>query len=294
MAGEGLPATVLDFEPDVIVVICGLVLPPQVLPLIRKLRVPIVSILTESPYSDENQGNLVVRWSALSFANDRSSLPRLSQFGTTCYLPHSYDPLVHFPRTVSPDYLHDVFFFGTLYPERKMLFDAVDWGDLDVSLSGTHILDDGDVVVVKSRGHGFSEERSGNPTALSTWQTNEELAKHYCGSLVNVQMHRTTADYLRGTQIGGDAYSLGPRAFEIPACGALMVSDASRPELSEVFGESVPAFHDAEDLQRIVRALVSDPAAADILRTAQHERVQGCTFRNRLDDIVWPEVTKCL
>jgi spore maturation protein CgeB len=294
MAGEGLPATVLDFEPDVIVVICGLVLPPQLLPLIRKLRVPIVSILTESPYSDENQSNFVVRWSKLSFANDRSSLARLNQAGKTVYLPHSYDPLVHFPRKVSPDYMHDVFFFGTLYPERRMLFDAVDWGNMDVSLSGTNILDDGDVVVVKSRGHGFSEETSGNPTALSTWQTNEELARHYCGSKINLQMHRTTADYFRGTQIGNDAYSLGPRAFEIPACGALMVSDASRPELREVFCQSVPAFHNAEDLQEIVHDLAESAELREMFRAAQHERVQPCTFRNRLDEIVWPEVMQCL
>jgi hypothetical protein len=283
MAGEGIPATVLDFEPDLIVVSCGLVLPFEVLPLVRKLHVPMAAILTESPYSDENQINQVVQWCNLSFTNDKSSLARLSKAGRTVYLPHSYDPLAHFPRKVGPEYQHDVFFFGTMYPERRALVESVDWTGIDASIAGTRIGKDGGV-----------EVDAATPTGLTTWQPNDELARHYAGSAISLQWHRTTADYFRGTQIGTDAYSLGPRAYEIPACGGMMVSDGSRPELDEVYHKCVPAFGDAQGLQRIVRMLLADRDMRDMLREEQMSRVAGCSFDDRLEQVVWPEVLQCL
>ncbi|MBM3748872.1 MAG: glycosyltransferase [Acidobacteria bacterium] len=286
MAAEGIAQTVIDFVPEVAIIICGLVLHRRAYEALTKLAIPTALILTESPYSDEQQVERALM-AHLVFTNDKSSVGRIRRYNPrTYYLPHSFDPLIHFPRPVEDRYKQDVFFFGTLYPERRALFTQVDWTGIKASIAGTRISDAGDVEVEWAIGEGAE--------AIKNWQPNNELARYYAGSKISLNWARTTADYFKGTQIGTDAYSLGPRAYEIPACGGFMVSDGSRPELQAVYRGAVPTFQTAAELESNVRYYLA--AEADRLALAELQRlnVQPCAFRERAEIIVWPEVERLL
>lgn len=280
LASEGAIAEAIEYRPDVIIIISGLVLDRVLFTVFNALSLPIALILTESPYSDAAQ-TVLMPYCQRVFTNDLSSLGRLQRFNkATTYLPHSYDPWLHYPQDVSGEYRHDVFFFGTLYPERKQMLQSVNWRGIDACIAGTHILDNGEVRVVKATRRG-----------LKHWQPNAELAKHYAGSKISLSWHRTTADYFRGTVIGHDAYSLGPRAFEIPACGGFMLSDPSRPELTDVYGDTVPTFDSPQALIQQVRYWLAHEDERKGLAAAQRARVMPCSFRERGEAILWPVVS---
>src|SRR4030065_2583401 len=80
---------------------------------------------------------------------------------------------------------------------------------------------------------------------------NAELIKYYCGTKIALNHHRTIVGKdSRGEELHIDqAYSLGPRAYEIAACGAFQLCDDTRPELQEVFGDSVATYRDGGDLR---------------------------------------------
>lgn len=279
MASEGAVAEAVEYRPDAIIIITGLVLDRVLFTVFNALSLPVALILTESPYSDGDQSVLLPYCQAV-FTNDKSSMSRLGRFTKHLhYLPHSYDPWQHYPQAVGPEYQHDVFFFGTLYPERRQMLQGITWRGIDASIAGTHILNTGEVKVVKATKHG-----------LRMWQPNNELVKHYAGSRISLSWHRTTADYFKGTVIGQDAYSLGPRAFEIPASGGFMLSDPSRPELQDVYGDTVPTFDGPEALLRQVRYWLAHEDERKGLAQAQRAAVAPCSFRERGESIVWPVV----
>lgn len=283
LASEGAIAEAIEYVPDVVVIISGLVIDRVLLTVFQRLQIPMVLILTESPYSDDQQSALLPPM-ALVCTNDKSSLPRLQRYNkNTVYLPHSYDPWVHYPQEVGPEYRHGVFFFGTLYPERKEMLSGVRWTGIDACISGTVIGKDGTVRVTRKTRRG-----------LPTWQPNGELAKHYSGAKISLGWHRTTADYFLGTVIGHDAWSLGPRSFEIPACGGFMLSDGTRPELREVYGDTVPTFTTAREMLREVRYYLRHEDERRVMAEAQRRAVAPCSFRERAEGILWPEVERIL
>jgi hypothetical protein len=274
IASQDAVVECVAFVPDVALAICGFALHKMAYELIAKrLRVPLAILLTESPYLD-NQQALLLRGSGarLAFTNDRNSVAALAEASkvTTVYAPHSFDPVRHYPRNVGPEYQADVFFHGTLYPERKAIFDVIDWTGINAVVNGTRLGDD--------RVEG----------ALA----NEELARWYSGSKINLNPHRT----VMGTTGEGelqhinryDAYSLGPRAYEIAACGGFQIADDTRPELREVFGDAVPTFSDASDLSAKIRHYLSHDSERLCLAAAARERVQVCSFEHRAREIVAP------
>lgn len=279
LASEGAVAEAIEYRPDVVIIISGLVIDRVLFTVFNALSLPVALILTESPYSDDDQTVLLPYCQAV-LTNDKSSLGRLRRFNkNTLYLPHSYDPWLHYPQAVAPEYTHDVFFFGTLYPERKAMLTGMRWTGINASIAGTYILKSGEVKVVRKTRRG-----------LKSWQPNSELAKHYAGSKIGLSWHRTTADYFKGTVIGQDAYSLGPRALEIPACGGFMLCDPTRPELYDVYGDSVPTFDSPQVLLRQVRYWLAHEDERKGLASAQRQAVTPCSFRERGEAILWPAV----
>lgn len=264
------------FVPEVVIVVCGFVLDRQTYQLFNNLRLPMVMILTESPYLDDEQATLM-QWAnaRLTFTNEQRSVPYLSDFGPTCYLPHSYDPARHKPMRVNGEHQSDVFFCGTMYEERSAIFDAVNWDGIDARIVGP-VIDDREV-------------KGG--------MVSEELIKHYNGTKIALNMHRTSMGVFdnRITHIeDGAAWSLGPRAFEVAGCGVFQLCDDSRGELQEVFGATVPTFRNSLELELLVRGYLADDAARQEVAALQHERVAPCTFLNRAQEILLPAIEEVL
>lgn len=261
---------VIKFVPQVILIVAGGALHRNAYDLLHRLDIPMVLMLTESPYIDNTQTVIVnVGHISAVLTNDRNSVVSLND--ATCkpvyYLPHSFDPEIHYPGVEDEaEYQSDIFFHGTLWPEREALLrEALEGLPYDTRLSG-YTLED----------------------ALEIQQChlidNDELARFYRGTRIALNHHR---EYTNDGTIF-DAYSLGPRAFEIAACGAFQLSDASRPELDDVFGDTVAIYHDSDDIRAQIRYFMNLPADRRDMARAAMKKVSGCTFDNRATEIVIP------
>lgn len=259
LASEALAVEVIDRVPDVVLVVCGLNLHRRAYDLLHRLGVPVVLLTTEAPYADDMHARIIQQGHvAATLVNERSSdLP-----GRVEYLPHSYNPRSHWPRRVmgtGPD----VYFFGTLWPERAALF---------APLMGRPRVDIGGV------------QAAGDESPA--WRGNDVLARAYAAARVNLNHHRTIRADGEGHVQG--AWSLGPRAYEIAACGGFQLCDDTRGELADIFGDTVPTYRDTDDLMGLVDYYLTHEAERQETAAAAREAVAGCTFDNRAANIVEP------
>jgi spore maturation protein CgeB len=277
-ASEHAVIEAVDFVPDVVLIVNGFALHRRAYDLIDKLCLPIVLILTESPYLDGEQAKIISQGHVrLAFTNDRSSVDQLREDSgrRVEYLPHSYDPARHHKKDAVMDkYQTDVFFFGTLWPGRVRLFEPVKkW-------CKRHR------VKAEIGGVGFK--------TLKGMIDNAQLVRYYTATKIALNHHRTISMAKDGVEIHCEnAQSLGPRAYEIAACRAFQLSD-ERPELREVFGDTVPTYTDADDLiDKLGYYLAHDDERAAIAEAA-YQRVKPCSFENRAREILLPAIEAVL
>lgn len=279
MASERLIIDVIDFVPDIVLIISGYLLHRRAFDMVYKLGVPIVLLLTESPYQDDSQALMIKKGHVdLAFTNDKSSMGNLP--GLRAYLPHSYDPSIHYPVEVNRRYETDVFFHGTLWPERRELLSGL--ADLGPGERGSVIIS------------GFDPCKQ--PKAESARKDlidNVELAKWYNGSKICINHHRTfvgTDEDGDQRHINGKAWSLGPRAYEIAACGAFQLCDNSRPELKEVFGDTVATYRNRTDLEDKIGYYLSHKSEREDMAQGAFNKLLRCSFDARTKRILMPAI----
>lgn len=280
LASEGLITEALFIVPDVVLIVNGLSLHRRAYDGLRQLSIPVVLLLTESPYADHIQAVVATKGHAEALlTNDKNSvLPLREATGLPVeYLPHSYDPAIHKPRPDMSDrreYKSDVFFHGTLWPDRIEILQSLEplADDYVIRLSGV--------------------EAAGNePPDPDLLMPNEELALFYNATRIAINHHRTAIgdDGNGNLQViqPGQAYSLGPRAYEISACGAFQLCDDTRPELSEVFGDTIATYANGSLVDKTEYYLKNDGERLEMAEAAR-KRVEPCTFENRAREIVIP------
>jgi spore maturation protein CgeB len=266
-AAERVVIAAVEFVPEVVLIVAGGALHRRAYDLLNRLDLPLVLLLTESPYIDEMQSEIITKGHACrTLTNDLYSVEPLTKATgiKTAYLPHSYDPNIHYSGNAEAEHKSRVFFHGTLWPERKELFDGI------AHLEGAHI-----------SGYTLDMEKVG----AGDFVDNVTLADWYRGADIALNHHRR---YTNGEVALPPAYSLGPRAFEIAACGAFQLCDDARPELDEVFGGSVATYHDKDDLLGKLEYYLCFPDERNEMRQAAWQAVQGCTFLQRASEIVEP------
>ena len=124
VATEGIATDALYFNPDLVVITSGLSFHPNGLWLLRKLGVPTVTLFTESPYDDDKQIEFTRAYpEALYFTNERTS----ARDHGWCYLPHAYDPAIHYPRDPDIEPACDVLVLGTGWGDRQRFLEQVDY-----------------------------------------------------------------------------------------------------------------------------------------------------------------------
>lgn len=251
---------ILEVWPDVVISVSGHNYHLRDADALRKVGIKTAVILTESPYFGEFEETMARRYD-VAFTNERESAARLHAH----YLPHAYNPDVHTPDGPRA-YATDAMFIGSLFDERRALFNAVDWAG----------------ITFLWRGHDMSER----PADIVP---NVEAAAYYRATKVAVNHHRTTTSHGSGEHIRPEeAASLGPRAYEISACGAFQLCDDSRAELWDVFGEYAVTYRagDAEDLGRHVRYWLAHPDRREETARAMHELVQPHSWVNRATQLL--------
>lgn len=285
LASERVAIEVIDRLPDVVLIVKGMNLHRRGYELLYRLGIPRVLILTECPYNDDEQWTILEKGHInLAFANDQVSVYALRTAGVrVLYLPHSFDPQRHCKRAVGPEMQTDVFFHGTIWPERDELFAQLDLGAYKAHISGVR-----PGFLVNAKRFTISDR----DTIVDQVVDNDELALWYSGARIVLNPHRTVKT--AGDHIGRDeAWSLGPRAYEVAACGAFQITDERR-ELREVFGDCVPTYTDAADLQRKIEYYLAHDDERQAMADEAHTRVQQCTFEHRAREILVPAIEEVL
>lgn len=260
-------------EVDAVYLISPMYFPMPIVQMLRNDGFQVWAYFTECPYEDEFWSRVQAPLMDVCFVSDRMSVDRFRMFNEqTYYLPHAYDPSVHFPAEPVDNGHKHVSFVGTGFPGRRKFLEAVDWEGIDLRLYGNW--------------WEVDDESPLQPYVRHRLVENHTTAQLYRGSELGISMHRTERFYRTGGRIDpNEAYSIGPRAYELAACGLAQVSDP-RAELWDVFGESVPTFNTPAELQEVIRDCLDDDGYRNELAAVQMEAVQGHTVEARARQIL--------
>lgn len=263
----------IRYQPDITLVVSGMYWHPDAYQLLRLAGLRSGVILTESPY-DFPKEEVHARVADFVWTNERTAVApfRLSN-PRTFYLRHAYHPAVHRPdRPVAPETpAHGAVFVGTGFQERVDLLTAVDWTGLDLALYGMWRL-------VPSR----SRLRACIQQGIID---NDLTSALYRKADVGINLFRSSMGFGRKAPRIFGAESLGPRAYELAACGAFFVSEY-RAEVVETFGDAVPTFTTSEELQDLVRHWRDDVTGRRRIAEALPALMGGHSWVERAEQVV--------
>lgn len=262
MVAEQLRAACFDFWPEVVVITSAFLIPPETFDIIRDRRIKIAVILTESPYEDPTQIGIAAR-SDLAIINDPINIDQYWQYQpNTHYIGHAYDPELHRPQIIAPEYAADFGFVGTGFPSRIRFLETVNFGDMNVKLAGN-----------------WQELDATSPL-------NRYLIQHGSGSFPNAETVRfyssikISANLYRkeGAENHIEGYACGPREIELAATGTFFLRE-SRPESDDLF-PMLPIYQNAEEFGELLEWWIShDRQRQDAARLAQLA-IKPRTFSN--------------
>ena len=262
LAAGQIKSACYDWWPDMVVIVSGFFMYPQLVEIMRARHRHVVLVCTESPYEDERQLQKAAWYDAV-VVNDPTNLDAFNEVcdGPAMYLPHCYDPAVHHPGP--SDHVSDVAFIGTGYPSRQRFLERVNFDGIDLVLGGNW--DKAPETLTRFVGH-----------PLDQCVDNDETANIYRGTLASFNLYRleTNGD-LNDT---ADGWAMGPREVELAACGTWFARQ-SRPESDDTF-PMLPSFNSPEELGEQLRWALANPEqraqAAELARHAIADR----TFPN--------------
>ena len=247
-------------EPDAVVVVSAHNFNYASAKTLRLAGLKTAVLLTETPYFLDFERQMASVYD-VAFSHERRAKDYLDH-PSLHYLPHAYHPAIHSPALPpDPALACDVFFCGSLFDERARLFRGVDW-------TGIHF---------RTRGYRLD-------TGELDLMDNMAVARGYRSAKINLNHHRTTTNHGSGEHIAPEmAESLGPRAYEIAACGGFQLMDDSRPERHDVFGEVCPTYRagDTDDLTRQIRHWLARPDERARVAAAMHQAVLPHSWTDR-------------
>lgn len=235
MMAEDLAAAAYRWWPDVVIVVSSFFIPRATYELLRARNHKVVALFTESPYEDPSQVGIAAQ-TDLAILNDPTNLDQFKAATDAIYLPHAYDPDIHFPAPVGDQYRSDFCFVGTAYPGRIAFFESVDFTGVDVALAGNWQKLDADSPLRKHVAHDIEQ-----------CIDNTEAVNLYRGAKMSANIYRTEAAseaHLRG-------WAMGPREVELAATGCFYMTQP-RGENREVL-PMVPTFEDPIDFSEQLR-----------------------------------------
>jgi hypothetical protein len=269
MAAKGLEAALYEWWPDVVIIVSGFFMPPQMWGVLARRPHHVVYWCTESPYEDDRQAR-GARYADSVVLNDPTNLDtfRKDVNERTIYVPHSYDPDVHYPGTGTTE--HDFVFVGTGFPSRIEWLERVDWTGIDAKLAGNwNLVEDGsplEPLLLHER--GFCVD-------------NKDAAELYRTAKVSLNLYRK--EHSEGSH--ADGWAMGPREVELAACGTFYFREP-RGEGDELFPH-LPIVSTPEAFGSELRWWLTNDAArrdaADQARRLVADRTFHSSARRLLD-----------
>lgn len=284
LAGDRIVMAAVTLGVDLVHFVAPMHVNPVTLRVLKEhANIKTSAYFTECPYDDEWAFRLAEFFDYAFVCDKTSVLPFKEYNQKTHYIGHAYNPERHQPNG-KRDYNADVVFVGTNFPSRITFMQSVDWNGIDLHLHGLMPL--------------------GNASSLSTFVKGDRAIPNdvaldlYQGARIGLQMHRKDGydpiaarkgkKSTRGGLIGArplanlKAHSLGPRSYELAACGVFQVCDEGRAELQEVFQDTVPTYKTPDELGALLRQYLDDPVRREEQAKAQHEAVKPYTFEARM------------
>jgi hypothetical protein len=265
----GIPGYAMAKRVELVLFIHGLNVPPSIPETLRRGGYKTAILCTESPYETAEKEAGAAAFYETVFTTDKNAPPLfiLNRPDRVHYLPHAWHPGRHAPDGEKADPC-DVFFVGTRYEERDELLNGVDWTGIDF------------------RDKTLDYSKNALSELMTQITPNEVTAAHYRSAFISLNHHRTsTLIHGEGHIPSGLAYSLNPRAYEVPACGGFLVSDA-RAELDDVFEGCVPTYTDSASLENLIRYFLAHPDERNALAKAQHQAIQPHSWVDRAKDLL--------
>lgn len=260
LAVNGLYAALYKVRPDVLMVVSGFYLPPEVYLRARDAGIRVVLVHTEEPY-EHDRGLMRAPYANLNLLNDPTHIDAYAALGPTFYVPHAYRPSVHHPGPDDPDLKCDLAFVGTGYPSRVAFLEAMDLAGLDVLLAGHWV--------------GLPESsplRAHLGHDLALCLDNERAADIYRSARTGLNLYRREAT--AGGTVAG--WAMGPREVEMAACGLFFARDP-RAEGDEVL-HMLPTFTSPAEAADIVRWHLAHDNAREALADLARDAVADRTF----------------
>ena len=242
------------------------------------------TILTESPYKQEDELEIAWRTDCV-FTNERTFLDLLKRVQPlSFYLRHAYYSGVHYHENRQQE--NEVYFCGSGHIQRLREISLIEWGNIDFKLRGMFPM------LYELAPHlGIYYEEGATP--------NRDVAEEYRKSKICLNIHRTNGertilkvkrdDYysFRHMQtLVNNCYSVNNRTIEIAACGAFQLCDNTRPELTEIFGNSVATYSDADELRDKVEFYLEHDDIRNEMARKSLAAVQGNTYQNNAKKIM--------
>lgn len=264
LASETVIVEALRSRVDLVFIASGLTFHPDGVWYLARCGIPTVTVFTESPYDDKKQVEFAEAYPGMKCGTQERTSARLYDW---TYLRPAYDPDIHKPYDDCEEEPCDVLMIGTGWSERKKFLSQVDWSGIDLKLIGTWTI-------------------RATPGCLHREPVGEVLAPYvrdYClDNRESVRLYQTAKICLNMHRFHPTAESLNPRSMELAACGVFQLSD-HRPELEEIFSDSVPTYTDAESLGSQIRYYLNHPDEMKDCAATACQKVQGQTF----DDRAW-------
>ena len=253
---------------DVVLVVSGMLLHPDVLLMMKQAGLRVVVLFTESPYDHASEMK-VAQIVDGGWTNERSVVREFRKvnphFG---YLPHAWDPLVHRTDTPIDDSVpaHDVVFVGTGFRERYRFFNSIDWSGINLGLYGTW--------------NTKLLNKQVRPCVTNGPLDNAKAALLYRKAKIGLNLYRTSQGWGPNAPAIAHAESINPRAYELAACGTFSLSDF-RSEIPEVFGDLVPTFRSPIEAAALIRTWLADDAGRSRIAEALPARVAEASWIHR-------------
>ena len=235
------------FRPDLILVLWGNTLSPELLISLKKeTGARMATWWVDDPFRHRAE-KLVPRYDFF-FIFDRSYLAPLKSAGAqnARFLPCACDETVYYPRRLTRRekirYASDVTLVAWYYPDRGRIVQALDGMD------------------VKIWGRGWPRQVAGADRFIP----DETTAKIYSAAKIGLNMHSDQ------TRDGG----LNTRSFELLAAGTFQVMD-SVPGMQELLtpGREVAVYRSPEEARELVRHYLKHPEERERMVRAGRERV---------------------